>query len=86
MFFKKKSQYCNYQTQAWLCKNIENTLSLKQISFHFLTVGFIEPIPDISLNDAITENVTMEKVLGIFINKKISFKLFFKKIKNIQKC
>lgn len=54
-------------------------MSLKQISFHFLTVGFIEPIPDISLNDAITENVTMEKVFGIFINKKISFKLFLKK-------
>lgn len=67
-------------------QNYRKHIVFKADKSHFLTVGFIEPIPDISLHDAITENVTMEKVLGMFINKEISFKLFFKKIKNMQKC
>ena len=45
---------------------------------HFLTVGFNDPFPDFSFDNTTIENVTAEKILGIVIDNKLSFKSHLK--------
>ena len=41
---------------------------------HFMTLGFTNPLPDVSYKDVIIKNTTQERVLGITIDSKLNFK------------
>ena len=56
----------------------ENYMVLNTDKCHFLTVGFNEPFPDDSFDNTTIENVTAEKILGIVIDNKLSFKSHLK--------
>ena len=44
----------------------------------FLTLSFIEPLADFSFDNNIIDSATEEKIIGIVIDNKLSFKLHLK--------
>ena len=47
---------------------------------YYLALGFNELFPHFSLNDITTENVIMEKIVGIVVKNKLDFKPHLKNI------